>query len=127
MPKIHKSKQIKEAVSKANDTYLQIKVDDLTFRKINGGTNSPTSRLSTLLDKILKPFLCKVPSYIKDSTDFLNKLERFDKNKLKDVILVTIDVVDMYPSIPLSLGIEAIKYFCQMYPELIHERFNENL
>lgn len=126
VPKIHKSKQIKEAVSKANDTYLQIKVDDLTFRKINGGTNSPTSRLSTLLDKILKPFLCKVPSYIKDSTDFLNKLERFDKNKLKDVILVTIDVVDMYPSIPLSLGIEAIKYFCQMYPELIHERFNEN-
>ena len=123
-PKVHKSKTIKEAITNCKDTYLQIKTDDIKFRGISGGPNSPTSKLSELLMIILKPFVSKINSHIRDTTDFLNKFNRFTKDELNDIVLVTVDVVNMYPSIKKELGFTALRYFCETYPTLLHKRFN---
>ena len=56
----------------------------------------------------LKPLSQKVKSFIKDTNDFLKKL-----NELRDLpdefILCTIDVVGLYPNIPHKEGLEAIR------------------
>ena len=123
-PKVHKSQTIKMAISNSKDTYLHIKTDDLKFRGISGGPNSPTSKLSELLMLILKPFVSKIKSNIRDTTDFLNKFNRFTGSNLNDIILVTVDVVNMYPSIKQDLGFKALEYFCETYPDLLCNRFN---
>ena len=118
LPKIHKSPVIKDAIKNATDCFIQIPAPiDLKFRKISGGVNAPTSHLSILLDKMLKPLLKKIPSHVQDYTDFLNKLNRFSKTELSDILLVSVDVAEMYNSIKLNLGLEAIQYFCNLHPE----------
>ena len=47
-------------------------------------------------------------SYIKDSRDFLKKIKQI-RNLPEDSILVTADVVGLYPSIPLELGLKALE------------------
>ena len=72
MPKVHKSKIIQEAVKSQNCKYIQVdECNDLTFRPICGSPSCVTSRLSNLLDIILKSLCLKVPSYIKDTTHFI--------------------------------------------------------
>ena len=67
-----------------------------------------TEYVSAFVDKELQPLLANIPSYIKDTTDFLNKLSRF--NNLPDnTILVTLDVTALYSNIPHNNGIGACK------------------
>ena len=47
-------------------------------------------------------------SYIKDSRDFLKKIKQI-RNLPEDSILVTADVVGLYPSIPHELGLKALE------------------
>ena len=47
---------------------------DLKMRPIVAGPISPTHRLSNFVDLILKPLCQHVPSFIRDSMDFLNKI-----------------------------------------------------
>ena len=46
--------------------------------------------------------------YIKDSGDFVRKLKNIDHSP-EDAIMVTADVVDVYPSIPYDAGLEALR------------------
>ena len=125
LPKIHKSKLIKAAIEKTSETFIHLpRPSDLQFRFIIGGPNAPTNGLSTLLNNLLFPFISKIKSYIKDSTDFLVKLERFENNSLNDIELATVDVSNMYGSITKNLGLKAVRYFCEKYPELLNARFN---
>ena len=60
------------------------------------------------VDRELQPLLANIPSYIKDTTDFFNKLSRF--NNLPDnTILVTLDVTALYSNIPHNDCIGACK------------------
>ena len=47
-------------------------------------------------------------SYINDSVDFLRKIKQI-RNLPEDSILVTADVVGLYPSIPRELGLKALE------------------
>ena len=124
LPKIHKSKVIKSELINSNNGYLKItKEVDLAFRLINGGTNSPTAKLSEVVDILLKPFCPKVPSYIKDYVDFLNKLPQVPVDSLNDIKFKTCDVVNMYGNITVELGIKAIWYWMSKFPELLNSRF----
>lgn len=50
-----------------------------------------------------------LPSYIKDTTDFINKLKNI---RLKqESYLVTLDVASLYTNIPHTDGIDACTYF----------------
>ena len=77
-------------------------------RPIVSGIGTLTEYVSAFVDKELQTLLANIPSYIKDTTDFLNKLSRF--NNLPDnTILVTLDVTALYSNIPHNDGIGACK------------------
>ena len=123
LPKIHKSKLIKEKCKTTKGDYLELlDPDDLTFRPIIAGPSCETHRLSNLLDILLKPFLQKVNSYVRDDLDFLS---HFPLSTEREALLVSFDVINLYTNISHSLGKEAIAFWLNKYPELIHRRFNK--
>ena len=77
-------------------------------RPIISQINSPTANMSKVVDHYLKPFIKDIPSYIKDTTHFLQKIK-----SLGDIppnsLLVTADVSSLYTTIPHREGILAAK------------------
>ena len=67
----------------------------------------PPSRLSEYVDVYLKPLVQYIPSYIKDSTDFLKRIFKLNETLPNDFILITIDVKSLYTNIPNHEGIDA--------------------
>ncbi|XP_062606683.1 uncharacterized protein LOC134268439, partial [Saccostrea cucullata] len=124
LPKIHKCKEIQENVKKCNSTYIKLpRPNDLKLRPIIAGPASSTQRLSNLLDIILKPLCTKVTSYVRDDMDFLNYIPQ---TVPRETLLVSFDVTSLYTNITHELGIEAIKYWLDKYPEEIDHRFPAN-
>ena len=124
LPKIHKCNTIKNAIeTQRNQEYITcIEPNDLTFRPIVGGPQSPTQRLSNLIDILLKPFCNHINSYLRDSLDFLTQLPNTTTN---DSILTTFDITNMYSNIDTTLGIEAISYWIDQHPNSLHQRFSK--
>ena len=60
---------------------------------------SPTEGISKFIDYHLSPLVRKITSYIKDTTDFLKKLEGLG-NLPSGTILATLDVTALYTNIP---------------------------
>ena len=124
LPKIHKSEIIRQACLQTSEEYIEI-IDppDLKFRPIVAGPVCETHRLSNLVDILLKPFIKHVKSYIRDDMDFLKHIP---KSVSKNTKLVSFDVTNLYSNISHTLGIEAIKYWLDKYPNCIHRRFSKN-
>ena len=72
----------------------------------NSGT--PRGKASEFLDGHLKIIMQGSWSYIKDSGDFIKKMSQF-RNIPENVMLVTANVVVLYPSIPYKAGLKALK------------------
>lgn len=123
LPKVHKSKTIKEAIQKQNSEYITCEHPaDLTFRPIVGGPAAPTQRLSNLLDIILKPLCQNVKSFIRDELDFLRHLpEQVDP----DAELVSLDVVNLYTNISSTLGLSALNFLIDNCRTDIDNRFTK--
>ena len=123
LPKIHKNKVIIDKVNNTNEVYLHMETPpDLKARPIIAGTNSPTNRLSELLEKILTPLVPHLKSYVKDDIDMLGKLpNKIDYN----CELYSFDVVSLYTSISHELGIEALSYWYDKLRHHIHKRFTK--
>ena len=123
LSKIHKSFQLKEAIEKQNtDIIIITEPSDLKLRPIVRGPNCPTRKFSNLIDILLKPFIKEVKSYLRNSTDFLNKCQ-WDKSS--NTITATFDVVSFYANIWHNLGLEAINYFITTYCENLLPRFKK--
>ena len=90
LPKIHKNRQ------------------NPPGRPIVSANNHPTEHISEYVSDILNPLVSKLPSYIKDTTDFLRKLSTLN-NLPNDSLLVTLDVSSLYTNIPHSDGIQAAR------------------
>ena len=74
-------------------------------RPIVSGCSGPTERISVYLDHWLQPLAKSLPSYIKDTKEFIKYIE---STKLpKDCILCTLDVSSLYTNIPTEDGIHA--------------------
>ena len=77
-------------------------------RPVIYGCNTPTEKISAFVDHQLKSLVPQIPSYVKDTNDFLAKLK--DMERFLDVaILVTLDVVGLHPNIPHDEGLEAMR------------------
>ena len=77
-------------------------------RPIVSGIGTLTEYVSAFVDRELQPLLANIPSNIKDTTDFLSKLSRY--NDLPDnTILVTLNVTALFPNIPHNDDIGACK------------------
>ena len=85
-------------------------------RPIISGCDGPTERISAFVDHLIQPIAQKQASYLKDTTDFLNFIE---KTKLpKSTILVSMDVTSLYTNIPQEEGITTV---CEAYEEFYEE------
>ena len=83
------------------------RLESVPGRPVISNCGTPTEKVSEFLDYHLKPTMQSAKSYIKDSSDFLRKLN--DLGKLpENAILVTTDVVGLYPSNPHADGLEAL-------------------
>ena len=72
----------------------------------NCGT--PTEKCSECLDHYLEKVMQNGWSYVKDSGDFIKKINNLDSIP-ENVILVKADVVSLYPSIPHEVGLRALR------------------
>ena len=94
LPKIHKS------------------LDNPPGRPIVSSNQCPTERISPIVDLHLKPLVSALPSYIRDTKDFLFKLESLLPLP-PGAILFTMDVVGLYTNIPHDGGLTACEQVLQ--------------
>ena len=124
LPKIHKCKRILDHIAQQQQEYTVIPFpDELKGRPINGDVNSVTQGLSKLMDKILKPLVPHLRTFIKDEFDFLRK---FPRKIATDSRIICCDVTSLYTSIPTDLGIQALEYWITKLASLLGERFTKS-
>lgn len=59
-----------------------------------------------------KPFVQKLPSYIRDSTDFINKVSEL-RDLPHTVLLLTLDVSSLYTNITHDKGLDALRFYLE--------------
>ncbi|KAL9971793.1 hypothetical protein ACROYT_G018001 [Oculina patagonica] len=91
-------------------TLTKIHKPTMTGRPIISGCDGPTERISSFVDTLLQPISKSQESYLKDTTDFINFLEKTSVNK--ETFLVSMDVTSLYTNIPQEEGIETV---CEAY------------
>ena len=87
-------------------TLTKIHKPTITARPIISGCDGPTERISSFVDTLLQPISKSQKSYLKDTTDFTNFIE---KTKVKKrTFLVSMDVASLYTNIPQEEGIDIV-------------------
>ena len=87
---------------------IQKRLSAVLGRPLISNCSTPTEKVSEYLDYILKPIMQDSWSYIKDSGDFLKKIKNIGKIP-EGALLVTADVIGLYPSISHEAGLEALR------------------
>ena len=123
MLEIYKYQDILEEIENFSEIYIQTEPpNNLKGRPIIADQNSPTQRLSSLLEKILTPLIPKLKSYIKDDLGFLKKLPR---NLDPSFTFLTCDIVSLYTNILYKIGLRALLCYITKYKNLIPIRFRK--
>ena len=123
MLEIYKYQDILEEIETFSEIYIQTEPpNNLKGRPIIADQNSPTQRLSSLLEKILTPLIPKLKSYIKDDLGFLKKLPR---NLDLSFTFLTCDIVSLYTNILYKIGLRALLCYITKYKNLIPIRFRK--
>lgn len=78
-------------------------------RPIISGNESITEPASKFVDSFIKPIVCKLPSFIQDTTQVLNNIRKLKMTESS--ILVTMDVESLYTNIDHLDGLEALTYY----------------
>jgi hypothetical protein len=76
-------------------------------RPIISGNGSPTEKISAFVDEHIKSFVPRIPSYVRDTTDFINKVTSV-KDLPENYFIVTMDVTSLYTNIPNHEGMTAV-------------------
>ena len=97
--------------SNSGKFYLLLKVhkrlESVPGRPIISNCGAPTVKALEFLDFHLKSIMQNGASYIKDSNNFKSKIKNIDIPN--DALLVTADVVGLYPSIPHEADLSALR------------------
>ena len=88
--------------------YIYIRPHNVPGRPVISNSGFFTENISAFLEYHLKPLSQKVKSFIKDTNDFLKKLDEL-RDLPDEFILCTIDVVGLYPNIPHKEGLESTR------------------
>ena len=122
-PKVHKCKTILDIAASSNQEYIHLPCPpDLKGRPIIAGPQSPTQRLSELVEKILSPLVPLLKSYVKDDWDFIRRLPRMTSFECE---IYSVDIVSLYTNIPHKLGLEAVEYYIDKHRNKIPKRFTK--
>ena len=79
------------------------------LRIIISGTDHPTEKIAEFAEKQLDDYVTFLPSYIKDTTDFINRLKELKQPLPKESITFCMDVKKLYPSILRKEGLGACR------------------
>ena len=82
------------------------------LRLITSCCGTSIERLSALTEFYLKPLAQNLPSFVKDTSDLINKIQALNAEKgplPPGSLLVSWDVVAMFPNIDNNLGISAVR------------------
>ena len=85
-------------------TLTKIHKPVLIGRPLISGCDGQTERISSFLDHILQPITKVQKSYLKDTTEFINFIEK--RTVPNNAILVSMDVTSLYTNIPQEEGIK---------------------
>ena len=95
-------------------SYLLPKIHKITTsvpgRPAISNNSTATENISDFLDFHLKPLVTKVPHILEDTRDFLSRFTEI-KDLPVEVLLVSFDIVGLYPHIPHEVGMEIMKEF----------------
>ena len=107
-PRLHKSKQLNEIIENQNSEYTNITKNlQIEGRPIVAGRVYYTSGISQMLLLILEPSLSFIPHILKDSVDFL---ERLDTTCTEDTLLSLCDIKSLYTNTRHDVFYKAIDY-----------------
>ena len=95
-------------------TLTKIHKPNLVGRPIISGCEGPTERISSFLDYLLQPIAKAQQSYLKDTTDLINFIERTKVEE--NTVLVSMDVTSLETSISQEEGITTV---CNAYKHSI--------
>ena len=99
--------------AKAGTAFGNVKTHkkDNPVRLITSCCGTAIENLSAFTEFYLKPLASGLPSFVRDTTDLLNRIDRLNRSgPLPDsTILVSWDVVGMFPNIDNNLGLTAVK------------------
>ena len=76
-------------------------------RPIVSASSCATEKLSEFIDVLLNPLVTKTSSYVRDTSDFINKISDIDLEN-KPTIIASLDVCSLYTQIPQLLGLKCI-------------------
>ena len=90
--------------------YLLPKIhkDSNPGRPVIPSVNCHTSNISSFVDYHIQDFAKSLKSYVKDTTDFINKISNLGELP-EESYLVTMDVKALYTNIPNDEGLQALK------------------
>jgi len=89
----------------------------IPLRPIVSQINGPTYRLNLYIHELLETAEGEIPELFKDTTAFLNCIER-NKRVEPNTLLVTLDVVSLYTNIPHE---EAVQLICEQYNDTLDQ------
>ena len=82
---------------------------NIPLRTIVNGRHHPTEKMAEVVEQELREHVTSLPSYIKDTTDFLKKVSQIPQPLPIDTMLFCFDVVALYPSVPRVEARKAIE------------------
>ena len=83
------------------------RLENVPGRPVISNCGAPTEKASEFLNFHLKSIMQNGASYYKDSNNFKSKIKNI--NIPNDALLVTADVVGLYPNIPHEVGLSALR------------------
>ena len=83
------------------------RLENVPGRPVISNCGAPTEKASEFLNFHLKSIMQNGASYYKDSNNFKSKIKNI--NIPHDALLVTADVVGLYPNIPHEVGLSALR------------------
>ena len=106
--KLHK--QLEPIDSRTPEFYLFPKIHkkNIPGRPVISSSGCHTEKISAFVDQYLQPAAKELPSHIRDTDDFIEKMKKIGRVS-EDDYLVTLDVSSLYTNICNTEGIESIQ------------------
>ena len=109
--KIYKILKIEFTVIGKFRILAKIHKDKFGIRPIINSTNTPTYNLCKLVEYILHPYVKKFPSFIQDSQNLIQDLDK--KFFPKNIKIISADIEALYTNINLDLALDIITDFAR--------------
>ena len=91
---------------------VKIHKENNPVRVITSGCNTAVENLSIFVEIVLLELASKLPSRIKDTCHMLEIIDDMNNSNLSSsTILVSFDVVNMFPSIDNNMGIASFRKY----------------